>query len=135
MPSFSKESIAQLETLDPRLQMLCKEAIKTFDFKILEGHRNQEKQHACFISGASKLDWPNGQHNSLPSRAVDLAPYPINWDLKDPANHRRWHYFIGFIIGLAQGLGIDLVSGHDWDHDNDLEEHTFQDSPHFQLRS
>lgn len=129
MPAFSAESLRQLETIDPRLQILLKEAIKTFDFKILEGHRGQEKQHACFISGASKLDWPNGQHNSLPSRAVDLAPCPIDW--KD---EKRWHYFIGFIIGLAQGLGIDIISGHDWDHDHDLEEHSFQDSPHFELR-
>jgi peptidoglycan L-alanyl-D-glutamate endopeptidase CwlK len=129
MPAFSAASLRQLETIDPRLQILLKEAIKTFDFTILEGHRGEEKQHACFLDGSSKLDWPNGQHNSLPSRAVDLAPYPINW--KD---EKRWHYFVGFMIGLARGLGIDLVSGHDWDHDNDLEEHTFQDSPHFQLR-
>jgi peptidoglycan L-alanyl-D-glutamate endopeptidase CwlK len=129
MPIFSEESNNQLRTLDPRLQMLCIEAIKTYDFKVLEGHRGQEKQHACFLSGASKLDWPHGAHNSLPSRAVDLAPCPIDW--KD---EKRWHYFIGFMIGLAQGMGIDIISGHDWDHDHDLDEHSFQDSPHFQLR-
>lgn len=129
MPIFGAESLKQLETLDPRLQILCNEAIKTFDFKINEGFRGEESQHKAFVEKRSKVDWPNGQHNHLPSTAVDLIPCPVDW--KD---EKRWHYFIGFMIGLAQGLGIDLISGHDWDHDHDLEEHSFQDSPHFELR-
>lgn len=133
MPQFSAASLSRLEQLDPRLQMVCKEAIKHFDFVIVEGFRNQADQHKAFIEKRSKLDWPNGKHNKFPSIAMDLAPYPINWDLKDPVNHRRWHYFIGYIIGVACGLGVYLRSGHDWDCDGDLDEHDFQDSPHFEL--
>ena len=128
MPRFSNRSKRNLATCHPDIQRLCNEAIKYFDFTVLEGHRGQDAQHKAFVEGRSKLDWPRGKHNSFPSKAVDLALYPVNWN-----DEKTWHYFIGFIIGLSRGMGLRILSGHDWDNDGDLNEHSFQDSPHFEI--
>ena len=42
---------------------------------IVCGHRNKEDQNKAFAEGKSKLKWPKGKHNKLPSQAVDAAPY------------------------------------------------------------
>jgi peptidoglycan L-alanyl-D-glutamate endopeptidase CwlK len=127
MPKFSQRSIDNLALCHPDLQRLFTEVVKHVDCIVIEGYRGQEKQHEAFVTGKSKLDWPNGKHNQLPSLAVDAMPFPIDW--KD---EKRIHYFIGFVLGVASQLGIQIRSGHDWDRDNDLDEHDFQDGPHFE---
>jgi peptidoglycan L-alanyl-D-glutamate endopeptidase CwlK len=84
MPTFSATSKQRLETCDPRLQELLNEAIKHIDFVVLEGHRGEAAQNEAFRKGASKKRWPDGNHNSLPSKAVDIGPYfpevKVDWD-------------------------------------------------------
>lgn len=138
MPQFSKTSQDRLATCDTRLQGLLREAIKYRDFTILEGHRGQEAQHAAVLAGTSKLDWPHGKHNSLPSRAVDIAPYymdggePITW--KDVPAFAR---LMGFIERIAVERGIKVRLGMDWDGDFRTAGYdpgeTFRDAPHLEL--
>ena len=80
MPRFSQESFSKLSTCHQDLQILFYEVIKSFDCTILEGYRNEQDQEKAFKEGNSKLHWPNGKHNSSPSRAVDVSPYPIDWN-------------------------------------------------------
>tara|TARA_R110002074_G_scaffold132543_1_gene275905 strand:+ start:11696 stop:12079 length:384 start_codon:yes stop_codon:yes gene_type:complete len=80
MPTFGARSLKQLQTCDPKIQEVLNEAIKHYDFSILEGHRTEEKQKEYFESGASKVSFPYSKHNSFPSLAVDIVPYPIDWD-------------------------------------------------------
>lgn len=49
------------------------------DITVLCGFRNEADQNAAFERGTSKLRWPHSKHNSRPARAVDIAPYPVNW--------------------------------------------------------
>jgi len=64
--------------------------------------------------------WPDGRHNKSPSRAVDLAPYPIDFqDIK------RFEILGWFVKGLAKGLGIKVIWGGDWAN--------FRDWGHFEL--
>ena len=128
MPKFSKTSNERLSTCDYQLQRLFCEVIKHVDCIIIEGYRNEQDQHKYFLAGTSKKDWPNGEHNSLPSRAVDVMPWPLDW--KD---EKRIHYFIGFVMATAIQMGIKVRSGHDWDCDFDLEDQSFVDSPHWEL--
>ena len=74
MPVFGKRSLQKLETCDPRLQEICKEAIKVMDFTVLCGHRAEDEQNRVYNEGKSKLQWPKSKHNSKPSIAIDLAP-------------------------------------------------------------
>lgn len=121
--------MAALATCDPRLRLVFNEVIRHFDCRVLEGHRGEAAQHADFVAGRSKLDWPNGKHNSLPSRAVDVAPYPVNWE--DTA---RFHYFAGFVLGIATILGVPLRWGGDWNGDNQVKDNKFDDLVHFELK-
>ena len=74
MATFGKTSLEQIATLDPRLQRILHEAIRFVDFKVLEGHRGEAAQEAAYAKGLTKLHWPHGNHNKLPSRAADHCP-------------------------------------------------------------
>ena len=99
MPKFSQESFSKLSTCHPDLQALFYEVIKYFDCSILEGHRNEIEQEKAFVSGKTKLHYPEGKHNHLPSLAVDVAPYPLNF-----TDTRLLLWFGGYVVGIAQRL-------------------------------
>lgn len=133
MPTFSEASKKQLETLHPDLQRVLMLAIKHFDFTIVEGHRGQKAQDEAFAKGLSKVKWPNGNHNTLPSQAVDLAPYPIDWSNKAKALE-RFVFMAGVVTTCAEMLGIPIRWGGDWNDNEDMrDEGRFRDYPHFEL--
>ena len=125
---FSPTSLARLNTADPRLQAVFMEVIKHQDCSILCGHRGQAEQDEALRNGKSKLGWPKSLHNALPSKAVDAAPYPVDWS--DP---HRFRLFAGFVLGVAATMGIKLRWGGDWDGDLSNADQTFHDLPHFEL--
>jgi peptidoglycan L-alanyl-D-glutamate endopeptidase CwlK len=99
MPKFSQESFSKLSTCHPDLQALFFEVIKFYDCTILEGYRNQAQQEEDFKTGHSRLHFPFGKHNSQPSMAVDVAPYPINFN-----DSKLLLWFGGYVMGIAQKL-------------------------------
>ena len=129
MPKFGSTSIKRLETCHEDLQQIFYQVIKHFDCSILEGHRGEEKQNKYFDEGKSKVRYPKGRHNANPSRAVDVAPYPIDWDDLD-----RFYYFAGFVKGIAAMLDIPIRWGGDWDNDTQVKDTGFKDLPHFELK-
>lgn len=128
MPKFSATSKLKLNTCSPLLRTLFNTVIETYDCQILEGHRGQAAQDKAFAEGKSKLKWPQGKHNSLPSKAVDVAPYPVDW--KDS---KRFYHFAGYVQGVAKELGIKVRWGGDWDSDLDFSDNTFDDLVHFEV--
>ena len=128
MYSFGSSSRKRLETCDPRLIELAEEAIKYIDFSVICGHRTQEEQNNAVHSGFSKVEYPNSKHNSIPSKAMDLAPYPIDWE-----NTTRFAFLMGTIKGIALSKGIKVRFGGDWDSDGDITDHDFMDWPHIEL--
>lgn len=136
MPKFGAESIKQLSTCHPDLQIIMEETIKYIDFSVLEGHRGQAAQEAAFAAGNTKLHWPNGKHNQSPSMAVDIAPYPLDWN-----DTQRFVYFAGYIMAIAKMLLVQGKINHtvrwggDWDSDTQLKDESFRDLGHFELVS
>lgn len=130
MPKFGKTSLARLNTCDAEIQAFFEEVVRHFDCTVLCGHRTKDEQDA--LQGAdpprTKVSWPNSKHNSTPSRAIDVAPYPIDWTDRD-----RFHLFAGFVLGMAKMVGIDLRWGGDWDRDTETDDNDFDDLPHFEL--
>lgn len=128
MPSFGRKSKERLLQCDQRLQLLCFELIQVMDVTILCGHRDKDEQNKLFKEGKSKLEWPYSKHNRYPSIAVDVAPYPIDWDDK-----KRFFMMAGLMFGLAKTHGIKIRWGGDWDGDMNFEDQSFNDLPHFEL--
>ena len=129
MPRFSKRSKDRLSTCDKRLQKVFNEVIKHVDCSVLEGHRNEERQNKLFEEGKTKVTYPKGRHNAKPSNAVDVAPYPIDWD-----DRERFHLFAGYVLGVARGMGITLRWGGDWNMNFEVDDNKFDDFPHFEIR-
>ena len=73
------------------------------DITVLCGHRPKAAQDKAFAEGTSKLEWPRSKHNQMPSRAVDIAPYPIDWDDLPAFDVLR-----GYALAVAARLGIRL---------------------------
>lgn len=85
------------------------------DIMVVTGHRNEADQTAAVARGTSKTPWPRSKHNSRPSRAVDIAPYPTVW-----TDARAFHVLRGYVLGVAALLGI-RIRVISWD------------GPHFEL--
>ena len=129
MPRFGKRSISRLKTCDQKLQELFYEVVKHFDCSIIEGHRGEERQNKAYADGKSKVKYPNGKHNQNPSIAVDVAPYPIDWSDRD-----RFHYFGGFVLGVAKQMGMNIRWGGDWNQDTETKDNKFDDLVHFEIK-
>ena len=129
MPKFGKTSKRRLKTCEKDLQDLFSEVVKYFDCSVLVGYRGRNEQDNAYESGHSKVKWPNGKHNKKPSFAVDVAPYPVDWE-----DRERFIYFGGFVKGCAFRMGISLRWGGDWDNDTQLSDNNFDDLVHFELK-
>ena len=129
MPRYSKKSKERLSSCDKRLQDVFNEVIKYVDCSILEGHRSKERQNKLYDENRTKVKYPNGRHNSSPSKAVDVTPYPVDWE-----DRERQTLFAGFVLGLARNMGIRLRWGGDWDMDFQVMDNRFDDFPHFEVR-
>lgn len=129
MAKFGKVSLSRLDTCDPRLQHLFLVVVEKYDCAIICGHRNKEDQNKAFAEGKSKLKWPKGKHNTLPSKAVDVAPWingAISWDYKECEKFGR------YVLTVAKELGIKIRWGGDWDN-NPKTPNKFNDLVHFEL--
>ena len=129
MPRFGQRSKERLATCEKDLQMVFNEVIKYVDCSILEGHRSKDRQNSLYEDGKTKVRYPNGRHNASPSRAVDVTPYPVDW-----AERERQTLFAGFVLGVANQMGIELRWGGDWDQDFEVKDNRFDDFPHFELK-
>ena len=144
MPRFSQRSLDRLRTCHGDLQTLMHELIQYFDVTIVQGHRSVEEQAELYASGRTKegpiLTHIDGvtklsKHNHQPSQAVDIVPYPINW-----ADTDRMYLMGGYVKALAIKLkeagqiSHDIRWGGDWDGDTEVQDQSFMDLPHFELR-
>jgi len=104
------------------------------DCTILCSYRGQEEQEQAVKDHASTKHWPDSKHNHLPSLAVDVVPYfpsrpHIRWGDKESS-----YLFVGFVKGIAKGMGIELRTGADWDGDFDTKDQGLIDLPHFEIK-
>ena len=129
MPRFGKRSRNRLSTCNKDLQLLFNEVIKHVDCSILEGHREENRQNSLYEEGKTKVRYPNGRHNANPSNAVDVVPYPIDW-----TDRERMTLFAGFVLGIANQMGLNIRWGGDWDQDFEVQDNMFDDFPHFELK-
>ena len=132
MPKFGEASKENLATCHEDLQRLFNEVIKHWDCSVTEGYRNEKRQNKAYRGGKSKVKYPNGKHNRVPSDAVDVVPYipgkGIVWE------ERECLSFGGFVVGVSTQLGIRIRWGGDWDGDRDVNDQSFNDLVHFEIK-
>ena len=136
MPRFSASSQEALDTCHPALRRLCERVIQDYDFTVLEGHRGKERQNKLVEKGRSQVRWPNSKHNREPSMAVDVAPYPVNWDARSRFYELAGHMQQAFADLQREGKIASRWSlrwGGDWDGDDRHDDQRFDDLPHFEL--
>ena len=132
---FSERSREALGTADVELQRLFNEVIMHIDCSVIYGLRTLEQQKDLYAQGRTRpgrivtnLDGINKRSKHQDGLAVDVVPYPIDWD-----NRERFVHFAGFVRGIATQMNIKIRWGGDWDGDNDLRDQTWMDLPHFEL--
>ena len=137
MYKFSKRSRDNLSTASINLQKLFNEVIKEVDCTVICGHRSPEEQFELFKKGRENKNFKwvvvdkskvvtnidgrakKSNHNYLPSRAVDVVPYQLDWN--DIAAFKK----LGEVVKRkAKELGIKISWGGDWQ--------TLKDYPHFE---
>lgn len=127
MPSFSFLSTQRLSSCHPDLQAVCQELIKQYDFAVLCGRRTKAEQEEAFAAGRSRLKYPQSKHNSKPSLAVDIAPYPIDWG--NLARFREMLFRFDAVARLMRERGeieSEFEYGADWTG--------LKDYPHIEIK-
>ena len=128
MNRYSKRSETRLSQCHPDIQRIFRYVLTIIDHSVLTGHRNKRAQNKAFKDGYSEVQWPDGNHNSLPSTAIDIAPWPIDWE-----DRERFVLLAGFVMGVAQHMGISLRWGGNWAMDWNIKGNKFDDLGHFEL--
>ena len=128
MYSFSNKSLEVLSTCDYRLRDIVTEVLKVMDITVICGHRSKEDQDKAVKEGNSKLVFPKSKHNTNPSLAIDLCPYPIDW--KD---RERFVLLAGLIVGIGLSKGHVIRWGGAWDGLKTMKSNKFDDLPHFEI--
>lgn len=121
MPVFSKRSNDNLAEAHPLLQQVMQEAIKDFDFTVIEGYRGKEEQEKAFKEKKSKARFGQSPHNFKPALAVDVMPYPDAFKAKAEV----WDAMGAAILAAAERIGVKVTWGRDFKG--------LVDKPHFEL--
>lgn len=124
MNTWSSSSRTNLNTVHFDLQLVFNRVLTLRDCSVITGHRNQIEQDRLFEMGPSITTkaWPDSRHNSMPSVAIDVCPYPPgDWSASDEA----FREFGQFVLGVAHGLSVELEWGGFWKQP--------YDPAHFQL--
>ena len=124
MPKFGRRSKERLKGVDTKLVNVLNELVKIMDVTIIEGRRSAERQEQLLGKGATKVKY--SKH--MDGKAVDLAPYPIDWE-----DRERFHYMGGMIRGIAKQLNVRVRWGGDWDGDGEIKDNNFDDLVHVEI--
>jgi peptidoglycan LD-endopeptidase CwlK len=111
---LGRTSKARLAECDAHLQRFVEDLVSQIDggvlaargvhdLTVLCGFRGQAEQDDAFARGTSKLRWPKSKHNAKPARAVDIAPFPLDWKDTD-----RFEAVRELALKRAAALGIRI---------------------------
>ena len=128
MFSFGTHSELILSTAEERLQALCREVIKHYDFSVIEATRSLQRQKELYEDGKSQIDGviKKGKHNYNPSLAIDVLPYKKGhnaFDGSDESELMFWRMLWHFKRASIK-LRIPITYGAFW---------SFKDFPHIEL--
>ena len=148
--AYSTHSKRVLVTLHPILRAILTDALEIYDHRLERGLRDVAQQRVYVKDGWSKtmksehLPFEVEGEPDPVSRAVDAAPYPVDYDVEVTGtrkeritaakNRARFAEFAGIVKAIGwYRYQVRIRWGGDWDGDNDLNDQTFDDLVHFEL--
>lgn len=132
MALWRASDLEKMRLLDPKLVRLAHLIYgEVCGIAIMVSHREEDAQNLAFSTGKSKVKWPNSKHNSIPSKAMDIVPTPVN--LNGKSLREELTFIAGAVRIIAAREGYKVRWGGDWDKDGDLEDNNFDDLFHFEL--
>lgn len=110
---FSKKSLAQLDTVDPRLKALAIQvlSVSPIDFTIIQGRRTVAQSAQNIKNGTSFLSDPS-KSKHVTGEAIDFAPYvngKLDWD-----DREKFWTIAKLFKQEAEKMGIKVRLGADW---------------------
>ena len=110
---FSKKSLAQLDTVDPRLKALAIQvlSVSPIDFTIVQGRRTVAQSAQNIKNGTSFLSDPS-KSKHVTGEAIDFAPYvngKLDWD-----DREKFWTIAKLFKQEAEKMGIKVRLGADW---------------------
>ncbi|QHR68746.1 endolysin [Escherichia phage flopper] len=125
---LGQRSLDRLKGVNPSLVAVFKRACETmpFDVTVLEGLRTYERQQELLMKGATKVSV--SRHMS--GNALDIAPYPIDWN-----DLERFQTVAEHMFKAAEELGVVIRWGGTWERTftKPVKWAKFLDAPHFEL--
>lgn len=128
-PRYRAISEKRLAGAHPKLQTLIYAAWEQMDFLVMDSQRGKAAQEMAFKLGRSKAKFGQSAHNWAPAIALDLAPFPINWNKTEPFKKLQFE----IIRPLAKKMGIPIRQGLDWNMNGIITDESFVDWPHVEL--
>lgn len=130
---LGKTSLSRLQGVDETLVNVVKRAIEIseVDFTVMEGVRTLERQRELYAQGRTapgKIVTWTMKSRHIEGKAVDLVPYPLDWNDLEKFNKIKDAMF-----QAARELDVNLRWGADWDGDGHYREKGEYDSPHFEI--
>ncbi|EBX7861961.1 M15 family peptidase [Salmonella enterica subsp. enterica serovar Bareilly] len=132
---FSKKSLAQLDTVDPRLKALAIQvlSVSPIDFTIVQGRRTVAQSAQNIKNGTSFLSDPS-KSKHVTGEAIDFAPYvngKLDWD-----DREKFWTIAKLFKQEAEKMGIKVRLGADWNgsgsYKDEVQRGTF-DGGHVEL--
>ena len=119
---LGKTSMSRLKGVDEQLVNIVKRAIEIsdVDFTVLEGVRTLERQRELYAQGRTapgKIVTWTMKSKHIEGKAVDLVPYPLDWNDLEKFNKIKDAMF-----QAAKELDVNLRWGADWDGDGNYRE-------------
>lgn len=149
MNKFGHASQNALDSAHGALRLIAVKVLAIKDHSVLKGHRPESEQNAAYYGNPqrSKLKWPDGKHNGVPSRAIDVQTYPLPLNglaqaatilpkYKEEYQRRLREeqlYLLGLYMGIASEMGITLRTGADWDRDGEIADNGWDDFFHVEI--
>ena len=130
---LGKTSIARLKGVDKTLVNIVKRAIEIseVDFSVLEGVRTLERQRELYAQGRTapgKIVTWTMKSKHIDGKAVDLVPYPLDWN-----DLSKFDKIRNAMFQAAKEQDVNLRWGADWNGNGEYREKGEYDSPHFEL--
>lgn len=139
---LGRNSKANLKTCNIHAQGAIYYVLQFIDVGVAEGHRPKSRQNKLYEQSRTKLHWPDSEHNSMPSDAVDLVVYVKGLGYIDektaPEKYRQYYgYLAGLLETYCYENNLHFRWGGSWSGSMNFNEatQTFDDLVHFEIRA